>query len=114
MDLHPNNKSTIDFVKGRINGLKRQRKQLPFEAFDKYQHDKLTRKIRHHENILKAMEERDVIKKGSWKCVESRIHCVCSECGYNGFKHYDYCPWCGADMRESKEEGDEENEMLLP
>lgn len=31
--------------------------------------------------------------------------CRCSECGFEGVPYWDFCPNCGADMREKGENG---------
>ena len=61
------------------------------------------------ENILDAQPIVDAPerKKGKWIIyVISMLDgegCRCSECGFEGAPYWDYCPNCGADMREESD-----------
>lgn len=40
--------------------------------------------------------------KGKW-FDQGSMSCRCSKCGCKNIKESPYCPWCGADMRESED-----------
>ena len=42
-------------------------------------------------------------KKGHW--IDGETSCICSECHIGCLVKSDYCPWCGADMRERHQDG---------
>jgi rubrerythrin len=37
------------------------------------------------------------VRRGTWKI--KLLHFVCTVCGHGCKNDYDYCPFCGADMR---------------
>lgn len=62
-----------------------------------------------YESILKEMPTVDAepVRHGVWKYGENRFgipNWECSVCGCHGRGDYNYCPWCGANMYERKEE----------
>lgn len=76
----------------------------------------------HEEHIAKIMTVEEMIdtytkegcptiysnpqKKGTWETYVISIvdgeGCRCSECGFEGVPYWDFCPGCGADMREEE------------
>ena len=48
----------------------------------------------------------DPVKRGRWTQEPGMLTTVCSECGYinNSAREFNYCPNCGALMREDGEE----------
>lgn len=61
-----------------------------------------------YEMAIEALREPER-KKGKWIIyVISMLDgegCRCSECGFEGAPYWDYCPNCGADMREESDNG---------
>lgn len=66
--------------------------------------------------MLKSLSAMDAIpvRHGRWECSDHYENAVCSECGYDtgeawGFGYgrgcYNFCPNCGADMREDGDNG---------
>ncbi|MBR4450929.1 MAG: hypothetical protein IKS39_03750 [Clostridia bacterium] len=46
------------------------------------------------------------VKHGEWRCPDPKKHPTanyCTECGYMSLIRTNFCPNCGADMRERKE-----------
>lgn len=48
---------------------------------------------------IKALENAVPVRPGKWIIEDG--HVCCSECGEIS-KEYNYCPFCGADMREER------------
>ncbi len=45
----------------------------------------------------------DLVPIGKWETTAFSDRYICSECKHDlvtQYKPYDFCPWCGADMRE--------------
>lgn len=58
----------------------------------------------HKDDANYSAEER---KTGKWIYIQERGTAkiwTCSECGWNDMGEFNYCPYCGADMREGQDE----------
>lgn len=49
-------------------------------------------------------------KRGEWALNDDQVY-ECKDCGYvpsfDGYTYFNYCPNCGADMREGREDDDD-------
>ena len=99
----------IDRMKHRLIGngctyefMRQMIEELPtIEAVPKDFHDKTCEAMakRHTEEIQRLMP-----KRGEWVDDEFVGQYRCSECDYYAIDEYDFCPNCGADMREREGE----------
>ena len=64
------------------------------------------------ESIIRSMPAADVVevRHGEWVRAINQKHSAkwsskvaCSVCRHQGYERYNYCPNCGADMRERKD-----------
>lgn len=60
--------------------------------------------VRQFFGMLKPVDAAEVVH-GHWTYteVEYEIYMICSECGWDSDFRTNYCPNCGADMRERKD-----------
>lgn len=58
------------------------------------------------EDIIDTVQPVPDRKKGTWEIYTISPFdgegCRCSECGFEGVPYWDFCPGCGADMREEE------------
>lgn len=53
-------------------------------------------------NNIKNIPAADVrpVKRGKW--IKIKYRSICRDCSFRGFASWNFCPNCGADMREEK------------
>ena len=79
------------------------------ETIEKHKNsDMFTRTVRAAENmitIIKRMPSADVVevKHGEWKPERTRFGFYCNKCKMYSYRSTNFCPSCGADMRERGE-----------
>lgn len=81
-----------------------------FDSFERYKCNKI--KYNRVAELLKELKEykskdgkpkSDCIHiRGSWLNDGMRLYCSNCRSGNNGYRSFPFCPYCGADMRESQ------------
>lgn len=82
-----------------------------FDSFERYNRNKM--KYNRVAELLKELKEykskdgkpkSDCIHiRGTWLNDGMRLYCSNCKSGNNGYRSFPFCPYCGADMRESQE-----------
>lgn len=96
----------LDYIMGQYFSMKQENEKLRENNRNLEHACKVEQqRVKEATERIEAMQKRTADEPDNvahWIYTPPRIFSRCSGCGEDGYKHYDYCPWCGRKMQEER------------